>query len=211
MHIKRTHNIGRNQSYPLSPSPVMSFIDYTLSQNNSTIVSSLRPRRSSRLSLVNSPLSGINNCPLTRITTSTVHHDTCDSQFVNTLVSQPPPQSPLCPIPPLTSSPSLPPRSLINQYRSDTPPPVLSDVDADDLDVLLPSPPRPSYSSSPDSDGLVDLVFPSADCNDRNVTIHTISPVCRSPSTHRPVPPITPIPNPGLSPETTVALLVALA
>ena len=208
MHIKRTHNIGRNQSYPLSPSPVMSFIDYTLSQNNSTIVSSLRPRRSSRLSLVNSPLSGINNRPLTRITTSTVHHDMCDSQFVNTSVSQPPPpQSPLCRIPPLTSSPSLPPLSLINQYRSDTPPPVLSDVDPDDLDVLLPSPPRPSYSSSPDSDGLPDLVFPSADCIDRNVIIHTTAPVCRSPSTHRPVPPITPTPNLGSSPATTVAFI----
>ena len=87
VHIKRTHNIGKDQLYPLSPSPVMSFIDYTLSQNNSTLVSSLRPRRSSRISLVNSPLSGITTRPSMCITSSTVDHDTCDSQFVNTSFS----------------------------------------------------------------------------------------------------------------------------
>ena len=89
VHIKRTHKIGKEQLYPLSPSPVMSFIDYTLSQNNSTLVSSLRPRRSSRISLVNSPLSGVNTRPSTCIISPTVHHDTCDSQFVNTSFSQP--------------------------------------------------------------------------------------------------------------------------
>ena len=140
VHIKRTHNIGKDQIFPLSPLPVMSFVDYTLSQNSSTLVSSLRPRRSSRISLVNSPLSGINTRPSTCITSPTVAHDMCDSQVVNTSFSQPPPQIPPCPIASLTSSPLLAPRSLTNLHRSDTPPPILSDVDPDDLDVLPPSP-----------------------------------------------------------------------
>ena len=94
VHIKRTHNIGKDQIFPLSPSPVVSFVDYTLSQNSSTLVSSLRPRRSSRISLVNSPLSGINTRPSTCITSPTAAHDMCDSQIVNTSFSQPPPQFP---------------------------------------------------------------------------------------------------------------------
>ena len=39
VHVKRGHNIGKDDPYPLSPSPVMSFVDYTLSQNNSTLAS----------------------------------------------------------------------------------------------------------------------------------------------------------------------------
>lgn len=198
VHIKRTHNIGKHQPYPLSPSPVMSFIDYTLSQNNSTVVSSLRPRRSSRISLVNSPLSGINNRPLTCITSPNVGHDTCDSQVVNTSFSQPPPQTSSRPITFPTPSPLLHPRSLLNQYRCDTPPPLLSDVDPDDLDVLPPSPPRPSHTSSPDGAGLADSV------DDWNVTTQSF-PVGHSSSS--PSPPTSPISVPtfGLSPATTVA------
>ena len=107
VHLKRAHKIGKDDPYPVSPSLVMSYVDMELSQNNSTF-NSTWCRRSSRLTLINSPLSGITTSP------SLNGDSTVDSQYVNTSLTCP---STLIP----------PPRS---------PPPVLSDIDPEDADDI---------------------------------------------------------------------------
>ena len=61
VHIKRIHQIGKRQSYPHSPLPVMSYVDTTVNIPNTT--PSTRSRRLRSISLVNSPISGVSICP----------------------------------------------------------------------------------------------------------------------------------------------------
>ena len=148
VHVKRVHNIGKDDQYPLSPSPVMSFVDYTLSQNNFTLAPSTRSRRSRRLSLTHSPLSGITSC-LSQCPSSTSH----DVVSLATQHVNPPFSRSLVQISPRQTSPrntSSLPHSLFTDSSSDTPVPVLSDIDLYEDHDPYPSPPRPRYSCSPD-------------------------------------------------------------
>ena len=46
VHLQRTHHIGKNDPYPLTPTPVMSYVDLEISANNTSITPSRRSRRS---------------------------------------------------------------------------------------------------------------------------------------------------------------------
>ena len=136
VHVKRSHNIGKDAKYPLSPSPVMSFIDMSSSPNNSCA----RSRRSRTVSLVNSPLSGI-SC-------------TADANNANVIISRPilqvsPPTGSI-----LDNIPRTTPRSHASGNPHGIPPPLLLDLDPDEDDdeVLSSSPPRPCHTRTPVED-----------------------------------------------------------
>ena len=74
VHLKHSHNIGQDEPYALS-------------QNNSTIVSSIRSCRSRRISIINSQLFDISNSPLQCATSTTYDDVTFDSQYVNSSLS----------------------------------------------------------------------------------------------------------------------------
>ena len=148
VHVKRSHKIGKDDPYPLSPSPVMSFVDYTLSQTNSTIASSTQSRRSRRVSLTHSPLSGITSCP-SQCLSSTSHDDvSLDTQHVNPPLSRSLIQLSPCQTSPGSTSPL--PQPLFIESCRDTPVPVLSDIDLNEDNDPFPSLPIPRYSCSPD-------------------------------------------------------------
>ena len=178
VHLKRAHQIGKDDPFPVSPSPVMSYVDMELTQNNSTF-NSTRCRRSQRLTLLNSSLSGITTCP------SSNGGSTVDSQYVNTSLT--------CP-----STPISPQRS---------PPPVLSDIDPDDVeDIPSPFPPRPSSSLLPhlvlDSAPLV----PLNGSTDWNIDADTSISSGQTPSLFTPLPSTISPSTIQLSPEPSVAL-----
>ena len=148
VHVRRAHQIGKDDPYPLSPSPVMSFVDYTLSQNDSTISSSMRSCRSRRVSLTHSPLSGITTCP-SQCASSVSHEDVLlDRQHIKPSISRS-----LIQISPHQSAPGITsplPRPLFIESCSDTPVPTLSDIDPNEDNDPFTSPPRPHFSCSPD-------------------------------------------------------------
>ena len=98
VHLKRAHQIGKDDPYPVSPSPIMSYVDMESTLNNSTC-NSTRSRRSRRGTLINSPLSGITTCP------SSNGINTLDSEYVNTSLACLTSQSP-SPRTPSSSPPS---------------------------------------------------------------------------------------------------------
>ena len=100
------------------------------------------------MSLTHSPLSCITSCP-SQCPSSTSH----DVVWLTTQHVNPPFSRSLIQISPHQASPgntSSLPRSLFTDSSSDTPVPVLSDIDLNEDHDPCPSPPRPRYSCSPD-------------------------------------------------------------
>ena len=193
VHIKRVHQIGKHQSYPHSPSSVMSYVDTTVNISNTT--PSARSRGLRSISLVNSPLSGVPICPPECITSNITYNDKSDSQY--TPISRPFIQ---------ISPPHTPPSSHNSSPSLDVPPPILSDIDPDEDDILPPSPPRPSCSSSPYREPVADLLVALDGCTDLNGDAAPFIPPGQNPPIHNPLPPPTPDSNLCPSSETTVAL-----
>ena len=135
VHVKHAHNIGKDEPYPLSPLPVMSFVDYTLSQNNPTIALSTRSHRSRRVLFVHSPLYGITNSP-SQYASSTTYDDTSHNMLTHHF-------------PDLSSRYPLVRVLLLVHHHfhdpflscGDTPLPVLSDLDLHEDSDPPPSPP----------------------------------------------------------------------
>ena len=137
VHILCAHKIGKDDPYPLSPSPVRSYVDPSTS-----MAPSLRSRRSRRISLVNSPLSGITTSSLQCSTYSSDDHDTFESRYVKPASPRPTKRTSKCPdvLSPINSQLPPPPSSFPGQ--SDDPAPVLVDLDPGyDDDIPPPSPP----------------------------------------------------------------------
>ena len=144
VHVKRSHNIGKDGKYPLSPSPVMSFIDMSSSPNNSCAWS----RRSRTVSLVNSPLSGISNIHSFEFSSHSNPNATADADSMNVILSRSILQvSPLSGSNPHNISQSAS-RSHISESPHGIPPPLLLDIDPDEDhdEVLSSSPPRPCHT-----------------------------------------------------------------
>ena len=142
VHLQRAHGIGKSDDYPLSKTPVMSYVDLESAVNNTTIASSRCSRRSRVGTLLNLPLSMSRTlsspvtCSLSTLTD--VNH--VPSPITNPTL--PPPTDPsLTPIPFPTTPSNLPVR---------VPFPVLSDLDPDE-DIVPSTLPRPSVSSTPSS------------------------------------------------------------
>ena len=174
VHVKRAHKIGKDDPYPLSPSPVMSFVNYTLPQNNSTKASSTQSHRSRRVSLTHSPLSGITSCPSQWPWSTSQDDVSLDTQHVN-----PPLSRCLIQISPRQTSPgstSPLPQSLFIESCSDTPVPVLSDIDLNEDNDPFPSPPRPRYSCSPDRVSVPESLVALAGCTDLNANADPFCP-----------------------------------
>ena len=171
VHIQRAHKIGKNDPYPLSPLPVRSYVDST------PMVPSLRSRSSRRISLVNSPLSGITTSPLQSSTYISDDHDTFESRHVkpasprstNLLSNGPDVLSPF--------NSQLPPPPSSFRDQSDDPEPVLIDLDPGyDDDVPPPSPPRPCPSSPSVSGNVSESLVAFAGCTDLNVEAPSFIP-----------------------------------
>ncbi len=125
VHVQWKHIIGKDDSYPASPSPAMSYVDLEDPANNTTIAPSGRSCRLRNKSPLTTPLS-MSRRLSRRVFSST---STIENNHTNSTTS-----TPLQPITPIshTSSPSYPN-------------PVLLDLDLeDDLDTSLP--PRPIAS-----------------------------------------------------------------
>ena len=138
VHIQRAHKIGKNNPYPLSPSPVRSYVDYP----STPMAPSLRSRRSRRISLVNSPLSGITTSSLQCSTYISDDHDTFESRYVKPASPRPTKLISNGPdvLSPFNSQLPAPPSS------SRDPAPVLADLDPgydDDVPPPLHDPAHP--------------------------------------------------------------------
>lgn len=150
VHVKRSHKIGKDGKYPLSPSPVMSFIDMSSSHNNSCA----RSRRSRTVTLVNSPLSGISKSHTFVSSTDSNPNTTADGESTNIILSR----SIVQVSPPLGSNTqnisSTASRSHISENSHGIPPPLLLDIDLDEdpSEVLSSSPPRPCHTPTPSED-----------------------------------------------------------
>ena len=178
VHILRAHKIGKDDPYPLSPSPVRSYVDPSTS-----MAPSLQSRRSRRISLVNSPLSGITTSSLQCSTYSSDDHDTFESRYVKPASPRPTKRTSKCPdvLSPINSQLPPPPSSFRGQ--SDDPAQVLVDLDPGyDDDIPPPSPPRPYPSSSIVSGTVSESLVAFAGCTDLNVEAPTFIPPTLPPS-----------------------------
>ena len=179
VHIQRAHKVGKNDPYPLSPSPVRSYVDYP----STPMAPSLRSRRSRRISLVNSPLSGITTSSLQCSTYISDDHDTFESRYVKPASPRP---TKLISNGPDVLSPfnsQLPPPPSSFRDQSDDSAPVLADLDPGyDDDVPPPSPPRPCLSSSIVSGTVSESLVAFVGCTDLNVEAPRFIPPTLPPS-----------------------------
>ena len=144
VHLIRTHHIGKNTPYPLSPTPAMSFVDLedpannTIEAtspfpNNKTTLTQLMPRiRLRRLSTQHTtpPYSSPTSCSEEDIDS---HYDS-----VNLLTPKPPCQTPT-------------PDSPLSRY----PKPSITDLEDDEESISCP--PRPSGNSTNNQPSLAPL------------------------------------------------------
>ena len=124
VHLQRSHQIGKNDPYPLSPTPVMSYVDLEVSENKNTITPSRRSHRSRAKLLAEASLSMSRNVssqissPLSTIINDT-NHDVrlrVPSYLIPLLLHQQHPKTPS--LSPLHSQiPSFPHQPLTNPNR----------------------------------------------------------------------------------------------
>ncbi|CAB4040101.1 Hypothetical predicted protein, partial [Paramuricea clavata] len=185
----RAHQIGKDDSYPLSPTPVMSYIDLEVSGNNNTITPSRRSCRSrvkllAEVSLsmscnVSSPMS----CPSSPIINDT-NQDVCScdppsTQSPNVISQSTNPPSP-CVTTRVTCASS-------RVHSSKLPPSVLTNLDPDD-DIIIPYPPRPNPNHTPNhyhQPSLEPVVAPSG-CTAGNSGTPLASPTPHHPTSNSP-------------------------